>query len=88
MFFIYVLKSSKDNNLYIGFTNNLDRRIKQHNSGRVKSTKHRVPFVLIYKETVQTKEEAVEREKHLKSGSGRDFIKKMKPQSVVDDLEL
>jgi len=88
MFFIYVLKSSKDNNLYIGFTNNLDRRIKQHNFGKVKSTKHRAPFILFYKEEFQTKEEAVKREKHLKSGSGREFLKKMKPQSVVDDLEL
>ncbi|MFC1571516.1 GIY-YIG nuclease family protein [Candidatus Margulisiibacteriota bacterium] len=75
MYYVYILQSEKDGNLYTGFTNNLERRLKQHNLGRVQSTKHRIPFQLIYKESHKTQEEAIKREKFLKSGCGRDFIR-------------
>ena len=51
MFYTYVLKSKKDGKLYIGSTNDLKRRLTQHNSGEVKSTKPRIPFILIYYES-------------------------------------
>jgi len=50
MFYTYVLKSKKDNNLYIGSTKNLKKRFQEHNSGLIRSTKSRVPFELIYYE--------------------------------------
>ncbi len=75
MHHIYVLKSKKDNNLYIGYTNNLEKRVSQHNSGRVRSTKHRTPFILVHNESFADKNAAIAREKYLKSGCGREFIK-------------
>ena len=62
----YVLKSLKDNKLYIGSTNDLDRRIKEHNSGKNKSTKNRRPFELVYKEEFNSTTEARIREKLFK----------------------
>jgi predicted GIY-YIG superfamily endonuclease len=47
---VYILKSKKDNNLYIGSTNNLRKRFKEHNDGKVFSTKSRIPFELVYYE--------------------------------------
>ncbi len=48
MYYVYVLKSIKDGKRYIGFTDNLERRISEHNYGKVKSTKNRRPLELIY----------------------------------------
>ncbi|OGY59145.1 MAG: hypothetical protein A3B23_00495 [Candidatus Colwellbacteria bacterium RIFCSPLOWO2_01_FULL_48_10] len=70
MYFIYILESLKDSNHYVGLTSDVDKRLKYHNSGYVKSTKHRMSFKLVYKEKYQTRLEAREREKYLKSYSG------------------
>ena len=66
MFYTYVLKSKKDNKLYIGSTNDLKRRFNQHNSGEVKSTKHRTPFKIIYYEAYSAEKDARHREHNLK----------------------
>ena len=66
MFHVYVLKSNKDNNFYTGSTDNLIRRINEHNSGLVYSTKHRCPFELIYCESYKSETDARIREKNLK----------------------
>ena len=66
MFFVYILKSQIDENLYIGSTNNLDRRLKEHNSGEVPSTKGRMPFEVIYYEAYKSEKDARHREKNLK----------------------
>ena len=79
MYYVYVMRSLKDGRLYKGFTSNLKRRIKEHNSGQTKSTKGFVPLELIYFEKVNSREEARNREKYLKSGQGRDFLKTMAP---------
>ncbi|MCX7785933.1 MAG: GIY-YIG nuclease family protein [candidate division WOR-3 bacterium] len=76
MYYVYVLKSMKDNKLYTGYTENLMKRIERHNLGRVKSTKHRRPFKLIYAESYANKSEAISREKYLKSLEGRIWLKK------------
>lgn len=68
MFYVYILKSLKDNRIYTGFTSNLKHRAKEHNSGKVKSTKHRRPLKLIYYEAYLSKKDAQERENYLKSG--------------------
>ena len=66
MFFIYILKSLKDKELYIGSTNDLKRRIEEHNSGKVPSTKPRMPFKLIYYEAYLSEKDAKHREHNLK----------------------
>lgn len=76
MFFVYILKSLKDNNLYIGYTTNLENRVSLHLSGRVTATKNRMPIKLIYYEAYLEKSDAKGREQFLKSGSGHRFIKK------------
>ena len=66
MFCVYLLKSQKDGDLYIGFTNNLERRIKEHNNGAVASTKSRRPFELIYFEGYKAEKDARHIERNLK----------------------
>ncbi len=68
--------SQKDGRLYKGQTSDLNERVKQHNSGKTKSTKGFMPWELIYFEKFKTREEAVFREKYFKSGIGREFLKK------------
>ena len=66
MFFVYILKSKKDKNLYIGYTLDLRKRLKEHNLGIVKSTEPRKPFGLVYYEAYASKQDAVKREHNLK----------------------
>lgn len=66
MFYVYILKSKKDGNLYIGSTNDLERRVEEHNAGLVFSTKARVPLDLIYYEAYKSQMDARNREKNLK----------------------
>lgn len=65
--FVYMLKSLKDGKFYIGCTSDLKKRLKQHNSGMVRSTKARRPFELVYWEPLGTRSEAMKRERQLKS---------------------
>jgi putative endonuclease len=71
MFFVYILLSEKDNKRYIGCTENLDRRLTQHNSGLVKSTRNRRPLKLIYQEEFEIKSDAMKREKEIKAKKGK-----------------
>ena len=66
MFYVYILKSKKDNKCYIGSTNNLKRRLKEHNDGLVFSTKGRRPLILIYYEAYRSEKDARKREANLK----------------------
>jgi len=82
MFTVYILKSLKDGKRYIGYTSDIERRLKEHNAGKTKSTKFRRPFVLMYKEEFSTQEEAERRELLLKSGKGREELNKTLPCTV------
>lgn len=75
MYYIYVLQSEKDNNFYVGYTANLKEQIKEHNKGRVESTKKRIPLKIIYYEACLEKQDALKREKYLKSNYGKRYIK-------------
>ncbi len=66
MFYVYVLKSKKDGKFYIGSTNNLRKRLKEHNNGKVFSTKSRIPFELVYYEAYKSEKDARKRESNLK----------------------
>lgn len=76
MFFAYVLRSLKNSRLYYGSTNNLERRLEEHNSGHTKSLKYVRPLELVYSEEFLTLKEARAREKFFKDGQGREFIKR------------
>ena len=74
-YYTYVLISTKDNKLYIGWTDNLVARHKKHQEGKVEATKYRGPLQLVYYEACLSKEKAIEREKQLKTGFGRLYLK-------------
>ena len=76
MFYVYILRSLKDDKLYIGMTSDLERRVKEHESKKVKSTKHRLPVKLICYEAYLHKKEAERRERYLKSSDGRKDLRK------------
>jgi len=74
-YYTYVLKSLKDGKLYTGWTDDLKSRLEKHNKGLVESTKTRLPFKLVYFEACLTREKAIKREKSLKTGFGRKYLK-------------
>ncbi|MEK7572478.1 MAG: GIY-YIG nuclease family protein [Patescibacteria group bacterium] len=75
MHIVYVLKSLKDKNLYIGCTSNLNRRIEYHNKGKVISTKNRKPLILIYKENYDSIYKAFKIERYYKTAKGKKELK-------------
>ncbi|MDD5687952.1 MAG: GIY-YIG nuclease family protein [Elusimicrobia bacterium] len=76
-FYVYVLRSEKDNKLYVGYTSDLELRFKQHNSGLVDSTKFRRPFKLVHFEKHENKNVSQSRERFFKSGKGREFLNRL-----------
>ncbi|MBO8130878.1 MAG: GIY-YIG nuclease family protein [Candidatus Marinimicrobia bacterium] len=76
MFKVYVLKSLKDNYHYIGHTANLEKRLKEHNKGKVRSTKPHRPFKIIYTESYHNRSSAFKREMYLKSFVGNIWLRK------------
>ncbi|MBV6646038.1 MAG: GIY-YIG nuclease family protein [Cyclobacteriaceae bacterium] len=77
MYFVYALKSKIRNYIYVGLTNNLERRFTEHNSGKNRTTKPYGSFDLIYSEEFDSRPEARIREKYLKSGIGKEFLRKL-----------
>jgi putative endonuclease len=75
MYYVYVLQSLKDNDFYTGYTNNLERRIKEHNDKAQFSTQNKAPFKLIYYEACIEKSDAITRERYLKSGMGKKYLR-------------
>lgn len=75
-FYVYVLESAVDGNRYIGFTNDLAKRLEEHKKGRVRSTKLRRPLSLIYFEACVNQKDATRREKYFKQTGGRRFLSK------------
>ncbi len=75
-YYIYILRSKKDKNIYTGYTQNLKQRVKEHNKGKVIATKNRRPFELIYYEAYLNQQDATNREKYFKTGWGRNHLKK------------
>ncbi len=84
MFYVYVLKSQKDTELYVGSTNDLKRRVSEHQNGKSFSTQFRRPFELIYYEAYKNEKDAREREQGLKlRGNARRFLKERIARSLV-----
>jgi putative endonuclease len=76
-YFVYILKSLTDDKYYIGSTSDLQARLNYHNSGLQRSTKSRVPFILVYSEELKDKTLALIREKKIKSYKGGAAFKKL-----------
>jgi len=74
-YYVYILQSELDTNFYVGYTQNLQQRIEQHNTGKVKSTKLRQPLKLVYWEGCLDRSDATKREKYLKTAWGKRYIK-------------
>lgn len=75
MFYAYVIKSLKTEYFYKGHCENLEKRLKEHNSGMTVSIRNYIPFIVVYFEEYKTRQEATEREKYFKSAAGRRFLK-------------
>ena len=74
-YYVYVLRSKKDGKWYIGFTADLRKRFHEHNKGESIATKHRAPFELLYYEAYKNEKDARSREKQLKSGQGKAYLR-------------
>ena len=74
MYYVYVLRSEIDNNLYVGYSSDLKNRLEQHNAGLVVSTKNRRPLKLLYYEACLNQQDATHREKYLKTSWGKRYI--------------
>ena len=72
---VYVIISEKDNRMYVGMTQDINKRLQQHNSGYTRSTKGYRPWRLFYTEQFATKVAARNREVYLKSGYGKQWLK-------------
>jgi putative endonuclease len=75
MYYVYILISIRDNKRYFGFTENIERRLFEHNAGLVKSTKNRRPLRIIHVEEFESKADALKREKELKKKKGKDSFR-------------
>ena len=74
MFYCYVLRSQKTGRRYVGSCENLSERIRRHNAGESKATKHGVPWILLHCEKFSTRSAAAQRERYYKTGRGRDKL--------------
>lgn len=82
MHYVYILKSLKDAKLYVGRSDDLKRRIKQHMLGKVTSTKNRRPLLLVYYEAFLSKADVIRRETYLKTSKGKTTLKVMLTSSL------
>ena len=74
-YYVYILRSEKDGKFYVGYTLNLKKRLSDHNNGDVRSTSYRRPLRLIYFEGCLNQQDAIHREKYLKTAWGKKYIK-------------
>lgn len=77
-YFVYILYSQKDKNLYTGCTNDIKNRLEKHNRGQVRATKYRRPLEIIYTEEYENKADAFNRERFLKTKWGNTFKQRVK----------
>lgn len=86
MFYVYILFSKKDGNLYIGYTNDLKRRLSEHKGGKNIATRNRLPLLLIHYEAYLKWSDAKRRETYLKGGNGRAQLK-IQLQDILKELK-
>jgi len=74
MFYVYILKSGKTGRRYVGSCEDLDERIRRHNLGHSKATRHGIPWVLLHRESFSNRAEATRKERFYKTGRGHDEL--------------
>jgi putative endonuclease len=77
IYWVYILQSLKDESFYIGYTKNLEVRIKEYNEGFTRYTKHKRPWKLVYQEEFNSKTEAIKREYFLKRQKNKEFYQRL-----------
>jgi putative endonuclease len=77
MFYVYILQSDVDSSYYIGFTENLEKRLEQHNNDESEYTSRKTPWQLVYYEKIELKSDALKREKFLKKQRNKDFYQRL-----------
>ncbi|MFH0773238.1 MAG: GIY-YIG nuclease family protein [bacterium] len=75
MFYTYIIQSEKTKKYYVGYSSNINQRLKKHNNGSNKSTKYGIPWKLMYKEEFSKKEDAWKREQQIKRYKGGNAFK-------------
>jgi putative endonuclease len=75
MYYVYAISSLERNYIYVGLTNNIERRLSEHNTGKNKTTKPYSPFIIIYSEECSNRIEARIKEKYFKSGIGKEKLR-------------
>jgi putative endonuclease len=81
MFYVYILRSGKTRRRYVGSCEDLDDRVRRHNAGEAKATRHGIPWKLVHTESFLTRREAVKKERYYKTGHGRDELDRLVPGS-------
>ncbi len=76
-YYTYILRSTYDGSLYIGYTHNLEERLWEHNTGSTRYTSRKRPWKLVYSEIFTTKQEAIRRERYLKNLKSKRFLEKL-----------
>ena len=77
MYYVYAITSKRVKRIYVGITKDIKERVKEHNAGKTKSTKFYRPWVLFYSELVNSRALARQKEKQLKTGSGKEFLRRL-----------
>ena len=80
MYYVYIVKGLKNGRFYIGFTNNIARRLEDHNRGKSRSVRSKGPFALVHHEIFDQQIDAIRREKQIKSYKGGEAFKKLLSQ--------
>lgn len=84
MFYFYILKSLKNNKLYLGQTPDLKQRLKSHNNGENKATKPNIPYELVFYSAFQNEKDAISCEKYFKTTAGWKLLHKMLKNTLSD----
>ena len=84
MYYVYAIKSEVDGRVYVGLSKDVNKRLLEHNAGRTKSTKGYRQWKLVYSEEVGSRVDARIREKYLKTGSGKEWLKKY----IIDNAHI
>lgn len=82
MYYVYILKSLKDKDLYIGRSDDLKRRINEHIKGKVDATKNRLPVELVFYESFKSRPDSIRRENYFKTTKGKRSLKIMLKESL------
>jgi len=87
-YYVYVLQSLKNNNLYIGFANDLRKRLQEHNKSLNFSTKSYIPWEIIHYEAYLNEKDARRREKYLKTSQGSRLLKRMLKEYFYSKIKI